>query len=55
MSSLAKSAPVSYLEQFDATPVEGRFALVRQWIDNEPLSFFAELRDKRVGRFVACG
>jgi len=47
MNSLAKPAPASYLEQFDATPTADRFALIRQWIDNEPLSFFAELREKR--------
>ena len=37
----------SYLQRFDATPAEGRWPLVRGWIFNEPLPFFAELRQER--------
>ena len=37
----------SYLQRFDATPVEGRWPLVRNWIFGEPLPFFAELRRDR--------
>ncbi len=37
----------SYLEQFDAVPAEKRWPLVRQWIVDRDLSFYAELRDKR--------
>lgn len=37
----------SYLQRFDATPAEGRWPLVRGWIFNEPLPFFAELREER--------
>jgi cytochrome P450 len=37
----------SYLERFDATPVTQRWPLVRGWIFNEPLPFFAELRQNR--------
>ncbi len=37
----------SYLEQYDATPDADKFALVRRWIDTEPLPFFKELREKR--------
>ncbi|HXC29519.1 MAG TPA: cytochrome P450 [Stellaceae bacterium] len=37
----------SYLQRFDATPAEGRWPLVRGWVFNEPLPFFAELREER--------
>jgi cytochrome P450 len=37
----------SYLQQFDATPAAERWKLVRGWIFNEPLPFFAELRQNR--------
>jgi cytochrome P450 len=37
----------SYLQRFDATSAEGRWPLVRGWIFNEPLPFFAELRQER--------
>jgi len=47
MSSFPAPAPASYLERFDATLPDGRFALVRRWMDNEPLPFFAELRERR--------
>lgn len=38
---------VSYLAQYDATADAQKFALVHQWMANEPLPFFKELRDKR--------
>jgi cytochrome P450 len=37
----------SYLQRFDATPVTERWRLVRGWIFEEPLPFYAELRQKR--------
>jgi cytochrome P450 len=37
----------SYLEQFDQTPAEGRWRLVRRWMFEEPLPFYAELRLRR--------
>ena len=37
----------SYLQRFDATPEAQRWPLVRGWIYNEPLPFFAELRAER--------
>jgi cytochrome P450 len=37
----------TYLERLDATPVTGRWPLVRSWIFGEPLPFFAELRAQR--------
>lgn len=37
----------SYLEQYDATPDADKYRLVRGWMDNEPLPFFKELREKR--------
>lgn len=37
----------TYLQQFDATPAADRWSLVRGWIFNEPLPFFAELRQNR--------
>ena len=46
MNSPAMPGP-NYLEQFDTTPVDQRFSLVRHWIDNEPLPFFQELRERR--------
>jgi hypothetical protein len=36
----------AYLQRFDATPVNARWPLVRGWIFNEPLPFFAELRQE---------
>jgi cytochrome P450 len=36
-----------YLQQIDATPAADRWKLVRGWIFNEPLPFFAELRQNR--------
>ena len=54
----------TYLQRFDATPVAQRWPLVRGWIFNEPLPFFAELRRDRpilampevtlVARFADC-
>ena len=38
---------MSYLQRFDATPEPQRWPLVRGWIFNEPLVFFAELRESR--------
>jgi cytochrome P450 len=37
----------NYLAVYDSTPDEKKFALVRAWMDQEPLSFFRELREKR--------
>ena len=37
----------SYLERYDAAAEGDKFPLVRGWIDNEPLPFFKELREKR--------
>jgi cytochrome P450 len=37
----------TYLQRFDATPTAQRWKLVRGWIFNEPLPFFAELRRDR--------
>jgi cytochrome P450 len=37
----------TYLQRFDATPEAQRWPLVRGWIFNEPLPFFAELRRDR--------
>jgi cytochrome P450 len=37
----------TYLQRFDATPTAQRWPLVRGWIFNEPLPFFAELRRDR--------
>lgn len=36
-----------YLEQYDAAADADKFPLVRQWMYNEPLPFFKELREKR--------
>jgi cytochrome P450 len=36
-----------YLEKFDQAPVEARWPMVRQWIVERSLPFYAELRDKR--------
>jgi cytochrome P450 len=38
---------MSYIETYDASPVAEKFRLVRGWIDNEPLAFFADLRAHR--------
>lgn len=37
----------SYLERFDAAAPDDRFGLVRRWMDQEPLSLFKELRERR--------
>lgn len=37
----------SYLQRFDATPAAQRWPLVRGWMFNEPLPFYAELRRER--------
>jgi cytochrome P450 len=37
----------SYLQRFDATPVAERWPLVRGWMHEEPLAFYAELRKDR--------
>ncbi len=36
-----------YLERFDSTPKSDRWKLVRGWIFNEPLAFYAEVRANR--------
>jgi hypothetical protein len=36
-----------YLEQFDQAPVEARWPLVRSWIVERSLPFYAELRENR--------
>jgi cytochrome P450 len=47
MNALATAGATNYLEQFDAAAPADKFPLVRRWIDNEPLPFFKELREKR--------
>ena len=37
----------SYLQRFDAAPVAERWPLVRGWMHEEPLAFYAELRKDR--------
>jgi cytochrome P450 len=37
----------SYLDQYDAAAEADKFPLVRRWLDNEPLPFCKELREKR--------
>ena len=37
----------NYLQRFDATPAAGRWPLVRGWMHEEPLAFYAELRKDR--------
>ena len=37
----------SYLRRFDKTPADKRWPMVRQWMFEEPLPFFAELRKHR--------
>ena len=36
-----------YLQEYDSAPEARKFALVRQWIDSEPVPFFEELRESR--------
>ena len=36
-----------YLQVLDGTAAEQQFALVRRWLDNEPLPFFGCLRERR--------
>jgi cytochrome P450 len=38
---------MSYIETYDASPAADKFRLIRGWIDNEPLPFFAELRKRQ--------
>ncbi len=38
---------MSYLARYDDTPDGEKWALVRKWMDEEPLPFFAELRERR--------
>ena len=38
---------MSFLDQYDNTPEAEKFPLVRGWMKNSPLEFFAELRDSR--------
>src|SRR5205085_7406290 len=47
MNAMATPQLRNYLEQFDAAADADKFSLVRHWIDNEPLPFFRELREKR--------
>src|SRR5205807_9268038 len=47
MNAQAIPRPTNYLEQFDAAAPADQYPLVRRWIDNEPLPFFKELREKR--------
>ena len=37
----------SYLDRYDAASLADKFPLVRGWMDNEPLPFFKELRERR--------
>lgn len=43
----ADSLPTDYLAQFDAAADADKFALVHQWMECEPLPFFAQLRAQR--------
>ena len=48
--SLTKKTPEAtsnYLQQYDAAAEADKFPLVRQWLDNDPLAFFKELRGQR--------
>lgn len=36
-----------YLQQLDQTPVEQQWRSVRQWMDQDPLGLYAELREQR--------
>jgi cytochrome P450 len=47
MSAVPVPKSTNYLEQFDAAAPADKFALVRRWIDTEPLLFFNELRERR--------
>jgi cytochrome P450 len=47
MNAMTIPRPTDYLDQFDAALDADKFPLVRGWIDNEPLPFFKELREKR--------
>ncbi|HWC97774.1 MAG TPA: cytochrome P450 [Candidatus Sulfopaludibacter sp.] len=50
MSSAAspvRAGNTNYLELFDTAGDERKFPLVRQWMNSEPLSFFAQLREER--------
>jgi cytochrome P450 len=38
---------MSFLQIYDAAPDPDKSRLVRDWIDNDPLAFFAELRSER--------
>lgn len=38
---------MSFLDQYDNATAESKFPLVRGWMKNSPLEFFAELRDAR--------
>jgi hypothetical protein len=40
-------ADTNYLEQYEAAEAGKKFALVRHWIEHEPIGFFRELREKR--------
>ncbi|HZT78373.1 MAG TPA: cytochrome P450 [Vicinamibacterales bacterium] len=41
------SVVTTYLDQFDVAPVDQRHQLVRQWMQDDPLTFFRELREER--------
>jgi len=43
----ATHARTDYLALCEAATDAEKFPLVRRWIDNEPLPFFAQLRDQR--------
>ena len=42
-----ESAPLSYLERYDSEPEATKLKLVRQFMADDPLGFFKELRAKR--------
>jgi cytochrome P450 len=47
VSAKAPRSQEAYLDRFDNTPDDRKWALVRSWIYNEPREFFAELRSHR--------
>jgi len=42
-----ETATLSYLERYDSEPDATKLKLVRQFMDDDPLGFFSELRQNR--------
>ena len=47
MSAQAIAVGKDYLQEFDRAAEADKYALVRKWIDTEPLPFFKQLRERR--------